>query len=139
MGSNCGSRPGGGRAMRSRRFAAFVVVLVAGIAGTFGAVGVAGAAAPPHPIQRVLILSLPGVGWRDVVTHRTPHLRRLLDGAAIADLSTRAPRLRNRLADNYASLGAGDKAVGAGTHVDADGVVPAGAAYSVDELLCTTA
>ena len=93
---------------------------------------------PRHPIDRVLILSLPGVSWRDVVSHRTPHLRRLLDGAAIADLSTRAPKLRNRLADNYASLGAGDKAVGARGGTDTAGMEPAGASFGVDELLGTT-
>ena len=62
-----------------------------------------------------------------------------LDGAAIADLSTRAPKLRNRLADNYASLGAGDKAVGARGASDAAGMEPAGARrIGVDELLGTT-
>jgi hypothetical protein len=134
--------------MRSRWLVAFVVVLLAGSAGAVlapeaGAAPVPGPApaSPPsvrHPIGRVLIFSLPGVGWRDVVSHRTPHLRRLLDRAAIADLSTRAPKLRNGLADNYASLSAGDKAVGASATPDAGGLAPAGAAYRVDELLGTT-
>ena len=123
-----------------------VACVVLGISGSVGLLGVPGAGAmgpatpatARPPIDRVLILSLPGVSWRDVASHRTPHLRRLLDGAAIADLSTRAPKLRNRLADNYASLGAGDKAVGAGNGADPAGIDPAGASFDVDELLGTT-
>jgi hypothetical protein len=125
--------------MRSRWSVAVFVVLLAGSMGLAGAPAAGAASAPPrHPIDRVLILSLPGVGWRDVVSHATPNLRHLLNRAAIADLSTRAPKLRNGLADNYATLGAGDKAVGAARSEDAGGIVPAGAAYRTDELLGTT-
>jgi hypothetical protein len=124
--------------MRTRWIVAGLVAVLAG-APAVVATPAGGAPAPArHPIDRVLILSLPGVGWRDVVSHRTPNLRRLVDGAAIADLSTRAPKLRNGLADNYASLSAGDKAVGASGSTDAEGITPAGAAYRVDEMLGTT-
>jgi len=130
--------------MQRRWWVALVVPILTVAIGSVsvpdaGAATVSGSpAVARHPIDRVLILSLPGVTWRDVVSHRTPHLRRLLDGAAIADLSTRAPKLRNRLADNYASLGAGDKATGASAASDAAGMQPAGASFGVDELLGTT-
>ena len=87
------------------------------------------------PIDRVLVVSLPGVGWRDLARQDLPNLRRLLDGAAVADLSTRAPNLRSDLAGNYATLSAGDKAVGASTIADASGIAPAGAAFAVDEQI----
>ena len=130
--------------MERRWWVALVVPILAVAIGSVSvpdagaATGSGSTAAARHPIDRVLILSLPGVTWRDVVSHSTPHLRRLLDGAAIADLSTRAPKLRNRLADNYASLGAGDKATGASAASDRAGMQPAGASFGVDELLGTT-
>ncbi len=91
-----------------------------------------------HPIERVLIISLPGVGWRELSGQHLPNLRRVLEGAAVADLSTRAPLLREDLAGNYASLNAGDKAVGPRDEIDRTGVAPAGAAYNVDERLTGT-
>ena len=121
--------------MRSRIVAA---VLVVGIVGTLGSAPAGAAASTPTStptIERVVILSLPGVTWRDLGGTQLPNLRRFLEGAAVADLSTRAPKLRNDLAGNYASLSAGDKAVGASTVPDASGIAPAGAAYQVDEKL----
>ena len=46
-----------------------------------------------------------------------------------------APFLVTDLAGNYASLSAGDKAVGAHDVVDGSGISPAGAAYDRDELV----
>ena len=90
-----------------------------------GAVGVESLAAAPasaavtEPVRRVLILSLPNVVWRDLDAPDLPNLSQLLDTAAVANLSTRAPSLDADLASGYATLGSGDKAVSTGS--DADG------------------
>jgi hypothetical protein len=59
-----------------------------------------------------LVISLPGIGWHDVEDARPPHLDALFRRSSIANLSTRAPTLRTDLGAGYATLGAGDKAVG---------------------------
>lgn len=117
-----------------------VVTLVAVAVGV--ASGPAAGAATTAPgatrrtaIDRVLIVTVPGVGWRDLDRAHTPVLRGFVEDAAVADLATRAPRLRNQLADNYASLGAGDKALGADAQPDVSGIAPAGAAYRADEMI----
>ncbi len=126
--------------MRTRTVAAgAMTALVLAVAA-----GPAGATTPVRPVRarvpvdRVLIVSLPGVGWRDLGRDDLPNLHDLLQHAAIADLSTRAPGLRNDLAGNYASLSAGDKAVGPTPAVDATGVATPGATYRVDEQLGDT-
>jgi hypothetical protein len=82
-----------------------VVVLVAVAAGVAsGTVAGAATTAPRttptrrSAIDRVLIVTVPGVGWRDLDRLHTPVLRGFVEDAAVADLSTRAPRLRNQLA-----------------------------------------
>ncbi len=102
----------------------------------FALVSLAGASAAPtlratddsghDPVDRVLIVSLPGIGWTDVDDGQTPNLDRLFRRSAIANLSTRAPTLRTDLAAGYATLGSGDKAIGTSTPVD-------GEAFQVDE------
>ncbi|HZJ27104.1 MAG TPA: hypothetical protein VFF40_08870, partial [Acidimicrobiia bacterium] len=77
-------------------------------------------------MRRVLVISLPGVGWRDVDADRTPNLAGLFRVSALANLSTRAPTLRTDLAGGYVTFGAGDKAVGPAT-------LDAGEAFGVDE------
>jgi hypothetical protein len=79
-----------------------------------------------RPVDRVLVISLPHVSWSDLEGRDLPNLRRLLDSSAVADLSIRAPRIRPDLAGGYATLSAGDKAVGSGTADD-------GAGFGVDE------
>jgi hypothetical protein len=61
--------------------------------------------------DRVLIVSLPGVSWRDVEDADLPHLRSFLRTSAIADMSTRIGRRPATLTDAYLSLGAGTRAV----------------------------
>lgn len=91
----------------------------------------------PRPVERVLVLTLPGLTWADVEAGTVPHLRRLTDRGAVANLSSRAPKLTVDLAGSYVTLGAGDKAVGAGAtdeHLDLE---PDGAAFEVGERLGT--
>ena len=85
-------------------------------------------ATPDAAVRRVLIISLPGVGWRDVNADLTPNLTELFRQSALANLSTRAPTLRTDLVGGYATFGAGDKAVGPRT-------LDAGAAFGVDAPL----
>src|SRR5262245_29028024 len=81
------------------------------------------------PVRRVLIVSLPYVSWSDLQGRGdVPNLTRLLDDSAVADLSIRAPSIRPDLAGGYATLSAGDKAVGSGTADD-------GAGFEADEHL----
>ncbi|MGZ8735015.1 MAG: hypothetical protein ACXW1M_07490 [Acidimicrobiia bacterium] len=115
-----------------------LVSLAAGPAGSTGSRATTGTAAShrsaarastaggPPTVERVLILSLPGVGWSDLDDDQTPNLDALFRRSAIANLSTRAPTLPTDLAAGYATLGAGDKAVGASSPAD-------GEAFGVDE------
>ncbi|MEX1007259.1 MAG: hypothetical protein WD271_05380 [Acidimicrobiia bacterium] len=114
--------------MRVRLVVAAVLALGAGLTGAAGAAaGAAEARESRAHVDRVLIVSLPRVSWSDVADRDdVPHLKRLLDGSAVADLSVRAPSIRPDLAGGYATLSAGDKAVGSGTADD-------GAAFVVDE------
>lgn len=57
--------------------------------------------------RRLLLLSLPAATWADLGGAPTPNLSRLLDGAAVADLATRATGGPPRLGDGYATLSAG--------------------------------
>jgi hypothetical protein len=63
------------------------------------------------PIDRVLVVSLPGVAWEDVEAADLPNLRRLVDGAAIADMATRIGRRNAGTTDAYLTLGAGTRAM----------------------------
>jgi hypothetical protein len=63
------------------------------------------------PVDRVLVVTLPSVGWADVQGADLPHLDRFLEGAAIGDLSTRIGRNDAGTTDAYLTLGAGTRAV----------------------------
>ncbi|MBM3675650.1 MAG: hypothetical protein FJW88_12060 [Actinobacteria bacterium] len=114
----------------------FTLLAVATTLGALApaAVPAASAAAPgPASVERVLVLALPGLTWADVEDGGVPHLRRLADRGAVANLSSRAPKLKVDLAGSYVTFGAGDKSVGAGvTDLDLE---PDGAAFEVDERL----
>jgi hypothetical protein len=106
----------------SRAATAFVVV----IAVVLGSAG--GATATPRgegdrQASRVLIFTLPHVGWADLEGLELPNLERFFDRAGIADLSARASRDRRstRLGDGYITLGAGTRAVGDGGVTDGEG------------------
>ncbi len=101
--------------------------LLAGSAGSAVAAATESSLAG-KPVDRVLVISLPHVSWSDLEGRDLPNLRRLLDRSAVADLSIRAPSIRPDLAGGYATLSAGDKAVGSGTADD-------GAGFEADEHL----
>ncbi|HET6954736.1 MAG TPA: hypothetical protein VFI47_30520 [Acidimicrobiales bacterium] len=93
------------------RRAATAVLAAAAAAGL-----AAGCAAPPAdldtgPVDRVLVVSLPGVAWDDVQAADLPHLDRFVEHAAIADMATRIGRRSAGSTDAYLTLGAGTRAV----------------------------
>jgi hypothetical protein len=94
-----------------RRAPALALAVLSLAAG--GLAGCGGA--PPDDlgarVDRVLIVSLPGVDWADVRGADLPHLDRFVRRAAIADMSTRVGRRPADLADAYLSMGAGTRAV----------------------------
>lgn len=69
------------------------------------------AAVATRPVERVLIVSLPGVSWTDVQRSDLPVLNRLVEEAAIGDLSTRIGRRRATTTDAYLTIGAGTRAI----------------------------
>jgi hypothetical protein len=64
------------------------------------------------PVQRVLLLTLPGATWADLAEATTPHLDRLVRSSAVASLSVRTIRRHTRAGDGYATIGAGTAAAG---------------------------
>ena len=122
------------------------LAVVVGIAGVVppaaasepsaGARAPAAASSPaPAPARRVLILVVPGLAWRDLRDNDLPNLRRFTGHAGIANLSSRAPKLRSDLASGYMTLGAGNKAVDVGPTDDGSGLEPDGAAFDVAEAV----
>src|SRR5688572_28948230 len=100
-----------------------LAALVVVAACLLGALAPPAGAAPrgtgdPPRAERILVLSIPVISWEDVNTHRLPNLNRLLDRSAIASLATRTISRTLDLADGYVTLGAGTRAVGAGTTLD---------------------
>jgi hypothetical protein len=83
------------------------VLLVLGLAQ-----GVPKAGATPVP-GRVLVLTLPTVGWDDLYQGDTPALDELLDASAVGALSVRDVLPVTDAGDGYATLSAGTRARGA--------------------------
>ncbi|HZA00038.1 MAG TPA: hypothetical protein VE575_14860, partial [Acidimicrobiales bacterium] len=126
-------------------------VAALGVVVAIGVTACGGASDDPiaEPVDRVLIVSLPGVGWADVQDGDLPTLEAFLDDAAVADMSTRIGRRDASTTEAYLTLGAGTRAVApevdSGVAVDRDetyggvptaeilerrlGYVPAGIAY----------
>lgn len=72
----------------------------------------AGASERAVPDDRhVVVLSLPGLTWKDVDAARTPTLDSFVEGAAVANLSTRVTRLVAEPGEAYLTLGTGTRAV----------------------------
>ena len=74
---------------------------------------VAGAAvdAPgPVPVERVVVVGVPGLSWADVDAEATPELWALAEESSIGALSVRAARSTTCLLDGWATLGAGNRA-----------------------------
>ncbi|HEX6417980.1 MAG TPA: hypothetical protein VFZ77_05775 [Acidimicrobiales bacterium] len=63
------------------------------------------------PVERVLVVSLPGVDWDRVRGSDLPNLERFVEGAAVADLTTRIGRRSAGATDAYLTMGAGTRAV----------------------------
>ncbi|MGH9033234.1 MAG: hypothetical protein ACRDZV_14000, partial [Acidimicrobiia bacterium] len=108
-----------------------VLTLVGAALGLLAVAPPAGAApgdTSSPSVDRVLIVSLPGVVWADLADVDVPNLDRLFDESAVGDLSTRANPSRRftNLGDGYITIGAGTRAIGDNGATD-------GQAFEVDE------
>lgn len=115
-----------------RWLAALLVAAALLIAGSTTA---GAATASPLPLytrhaERVLIVSMPHVAWRDLGGLRLPNLEGLLQSSGVANLSTRTIPRDTDLADGYITLGAGTRSVETRTERDAAG-------FEVDEVVPT--
>jgi hypothetical protein len=100
-----GRRPG------RRLAAAFGAALVVITALAWSAPA-AGAGTPPGRSGRVLVISVPGLTWREVQDHRLPATRSLLEGSGLADLAPRGVEARALPGGAYLTLSAGSRATG---------------------------
>jgi hypothetical protein len=90
-----------------------VGTVLATAAAVFGPAAPALAAAPtaaPAQPGRVLIISLPILGWGDLPATGAPNLTKLLRSSAVADMSTRSANGSAQLGDGYATISAGTRA-----------------------------
>lgn len=99
--------------MRPTRVLTVVLLVVLGAAVALAVPARAAYADEALPrVQRVLVLSLPGVTWSDVAGSDLPALRSVLDDAAVADLAPRVEKLKTDVGDGYATVGSGTRALG---------------------------
>ncbi len=127
-----------------------VVMLVVVLVGLIGAVGIGssvgvpaagatvagGKVVPTRPVDRVLVVSIPHVGWADLARGDAPVLRGLLARSAIAAMTARTGG--GGPVAGYATLGAGKRSTGSDLPTDglgfgADeyfGAVPAADAFT---------
>lgn len=96
---------------------AVVLALVPTVAGATPAQG---ADAPATRPGRLLVVSLPGVTWADLQSHRLPALQRFASGAAVADLAPRSVLARSGPGDAYLTISGGSRAT---TAPEVDGQV----------------
>lgn len=75
------------------------------------------------PGGKVLVVGIPGLTWEDIVRTRPPAMTSLASRGAIGNVSIRAS---NRLGEGYATLGAGNRTVTAGS---------SGWAFNEDEVV----
>jgi hypothetical protein len=61
--------------------------------------------------RRVVVLSVPGLTWKDVEAPELPNLRALLDRSAIANVATRVTSVVSQPGEAYLTLGTGTRAV----------------------------
>ena len=87
-----------------------VLLAVLAVIGGGSDVG-AGAAPVDAPVDRVLVVSLPGVSWSDARAGDLPVLDEFVRDAAVGDLATRIGRQRASTTDAYLTIGAGTRAL----------------------------
>lgn len=93
--------------MKRTVLAVVAVVMLATALGSF-----APAAADSSPeIRRVVIVSIPGLTWQDVVRQRPPALLDLVSRSAVASTSVRTIGKTTTLAEGYLTMGAGNRAI----------------------------
>lgn len=102
--------------MRGRRWAraaiggGVLVALLAGSATSAGSAGASGTGPAAASPRRVVIVSIPRLGWDDVVPADMPALTSVADSGAVGALSVRAIGRHTGPAEGYATLGAGNRA-----------------------------
>jgi hypothetical protein len=95
--------------IRRARGTAALVLLLTVLAGWLAPAPPA-VAADVGTADRVVIVGVPGLTWRDVDPEATPQLWSLADHSAIGALSVRAARSTTCVLDGWATLGAGNRA-----------------------------
>ncbi len=93
----------------ARAGAVAIAVLVAVLA-TLAGPAPAGPSDPPSD-RRVVVVSVPGLTWKDLDTSALPNLRALLDESAVANVATRVTRVVAEPGEAYLTLGTGTRAV----------------------------
>ena len=79
----------------------------------------------PRSDRRVLLVTVPGLTWKDIEVTDLPNLRALLEESAVANLATRVTRVVAEPGEAYLTLGAGTRAVAPKQY--------AGLAFNADE------
>ena len=87
-----------------------LVTLVVGACVLTMAPSAAAAPAAPATVDRVLIISVPRLTWKDVADQRPPALLSLFRRSAVASMSLRTVSSRTTLGEGYATIGAGNRA-----------------------------
>lgn len=106
-----------------KRGAGFLAVLTLLLAGGSPA-GAAG-----EPPKHVVIVTLPGLWWRDIADARTPTIDRLIGEGAIAAISVRSAARRTSPERGYLTLGAGNRAYAPNDDPTAQLALPAEARF----------
>lgn len=110
---------------RTRSAALATTALVVALGALIGAAEPAAGTArrrvlePSRRPARVLVISIPHVGWEELRDAPAPNLKRLLGGSAIANLTARSGG--GGFAAGYLTLGAGKRSKGTGTSSDGMG------------------
>ena len=111
------------------------VAMVATIAAMALAPSALAGPAPVPDGRRVVVLSIPGLTWKDLEAPELVNLRALLDDSAIANVATRVTSVVSEPGEAYLTMGTGTRAVAprevAGMSFQADEVF--GAATAGDE------